>query len=380
MKKKVLLVVTKSNFGGAQRYVYDLATNLPTDEFDIAVAFGPGLDGRPGRLAKMLSEKGVRTILVLELGRDINPIGDLRALRALITLFKKEQPHVVHLNSSKAGGLGAFAARLAGVPRIIFTSHGLAFDEKRGALQRLLIWLATWTTILLTHTTIAVSVETFERIRHMPFLRKKVRLVHNGIITPTFISKQDARTEIMTLDPNLPHEGHWIGSIGELHRNKDYATAIDALTYMESDAHLVVIGEGEARESLLARAVENNVQDRVHLVGFVSDAAKYLRAFDTFILPSQKEGLPYVLLEAGYGYLPVVATDIPGVRDVILPDFTGLIVPPGDAQALSNAIERTLTDARLSRSLADELLKRIQKSFALDTMIEKTSLLYSDHA
>jgi glycosyltransferase involved in cell wall biosynthesis len=378
MKKRILLVVTKSNFGGAQRYVFDLATHLPTDQFEVAVAFGPGPDGTPGRLARMLSEKGVRTVLVPELGRDVNFAGDWRAFRALITLLKKERPDVVHLNSSKAGGLGALAARWAKIPRIIFTSHGLAFDENRPFVQRILIRLATWATMMLAHTTIAISNNTFERARHLPFLWKRVALVHNGIETPTFFSPADARKELRSLDPETP-DTLWIGSIGELHPNKNYGAMIDAMAHIDAATHLVLIGEGELRESLLARAKEKGVSGRVHLLGYVPEAAKYLRAFDAFVLPSIKEGLPYVLLEAGYAYVPVVASDIPGVRDVILDNFTGLLVPPMDSVALAASLGRVLGDATLARSLSDELLKRIQKSFPLETMVEKTASLYAAH-
>lgn len=378
MKKRVLIVVTKSNFGGAQRYCFDLATNLPPDDFEVTVAFGPGPDGKPGALASMLAEKRIRTILVPELTRDVSLRGDFQAARALRALFIRERPDVVHLSSSKAGGLGALAARLARVPRILFTAHGLAYDERRSRVSRTLIWGATWATMLLAHRTIAISHDTFERARRLPFLRTRIVLIRNGILSPSFLSKEEARDEIRTLDPEIPARAHWIGAVGELHPNKNHTAAIDALTYMESDAHFVILGSGELLASLRAYAETKHVEKRVHLLGFVPDAARYMRAFDCMILPSHKEGLPYVLLEAGYAYLPVIASDIAGVRDIILNDFTGILVPPDDHAALAYAIERVLGDARLSRSFADELLKRVQKSFSLDTMLEKTTRLYAN--
>jgi len=397
MKKKVLFVITKSNWGGAQRYVFDLATSLSPADFDVIVAFGPapapvrdatkatsspykqvsnGAGGHPGQLSKMLLEKSIRTILIPELGRDIRLADDWRAFRALVGLFKAERPDIVHLNSSKAGGLGALAARLARIPRSIFTSHGLAFDEKRPALQKILITLATWATILLAHATILISNDTFERARKMPFLRRKVHLVWNGIVSPLFLSKHDARKELRGLDPQMPEGTRWIGSVGELHPNKDYACAIDCAALLPEDTHLVIIGDGEEREALLARAKEKGVGRRMHLLGFIPDAAKYLRAFDVFVLPSQKEGLPYVLLEAGLAYIPVVASDTAGVKDIILDGFTGLLVPPHDTHALASALERAFGDATLARSLKDELLKRVQQTFSFEKMMEKTIALY----
>ena len=149
-KKRILFIITKSNFGGAQRYVYDLATHL-SEAYDVAVAFGgTGVHySSEGTLAKKLSDRGVRTIFVQSLGRDINLGGDFRAFFDLIKLFKKERPDVVHLNSSKAGGMGALAGQIAGIPRIIFTSHGLPYDEDRSVFARATILTATWITFLL---------------------------------------------------------------------------------------------------------------------------------------------------------------------------------------------------------------------------------------
>jgi glycosyltransferase involved in cell wall biosynthesis len=378
MATKALLVVTKSNFGGAQRYVYDLAANLPKDRYEIVVAFGPAPDGKPGRLAKLLAQRGIRTILVPELSRDVNLLGDVKACRALVRLFNAEKPDIVHLNSSKAGGLGALAGRIARVKRIFFTSHGLPFDEDRHVLVRAAITLATWLTIMLTHRTIAIANDTANRLKKLPFVRSKISLIHNGILTPRFLSPEDARRDIRTLDPSIPEDARWIGTIGELHPNKDYPTALEMMSFLETDAHLIVIGEGEERAKLSALAEENNVASRVHFLGYVPDAAQYVRAFDAFLLPSQKEGLPYVLMEAGYAYIPVVASDLPGIRDIILHNFTGLLVPPRDARAFSEAIEKILGDATLARSLSDELLKRVQKVFSLEQMIEKTARLYAE--
>lgn len=374
MRKKIIFAVTKSNFGGAQRYVYDLASALPADAFDVAVAFGPGTDGAAGELAKKLQVAMIRTITLPELGRDVQLARDWRSFIALKRTFALERPDIVHLNSSKMGGLGAVAARLLGVPNIIFTVHGFAFEEDRNWLQTILIRFASWLTMICTHTTITLTAHAFDRARRMPFLWRKVVLIHNGIQTPTFLSQSEARRELRTVT-DIP-DGLWIGSVGELHANKNYTVAIDAIAEID-DAHLIILGEGEERARLRARAEEKKVADRVHLLGFIPDAARYLRAFDVFVLPSNKEGLPYVLLEAGLAYIPIVASDIPGNREVILHNFTGLVFPPHDPGQLSAALLKVTGDATFARSLSDELLKRIRKTFSRETMLEKTIALYS---
>jgi glycosyltransferase involved in cell wall biosynthesis len=369
-RKKVLFVVTKSNFGGAQRYVYDLATRLPRDKFHVAVACGPDADGHTGHLSFLLEKKEIPTIEIPALTRDVRIVDDIRAFFALAGLFRAEQPDIVHLNSSKAGGLGALAARLSGVPRIVFTIHGLPADEERPRIQRAMIAFATWLTAALAHRTITLSQDAFERVRRLPFLFKKTSLVYNGIEPVEFLTPSDARKQLRAIDPAIP-DGFLLGSIGELHANKGFDLAIDALP---PHLHFVVIGAGEEKEALMARAKDNGTTDRVHFLGFVPDAARYLRAFDAFLLPSRKEGLPYVLLEAALAHVPIIASDIPGVRDVVLPDFTGILVGRTPAEVVS-AVGR-LQDPALVQSLTEEMATRVRTVFSMQQMLAKTVACY----
>jgi len=161
----VLFVITKSNWGGAQRYVYDLATNLPKNTFEVAVALGGS-----GELTSMLGSAGVRTISIEHLERDIHFFNEFRVFRTLLALYNKEQPDVVHLNSTKIGGLGSFAGRIAKVQRIIFTVHGWAFNEERNSLFRLALWFFSWLTIIFCHKVITISYHDTRQAVSFPFV------------------------------------------------------------------------------------------------------------------------------------------------------------------------------------------------------------------
>jgi glycosyltransferase involved in cell wall biosynthesis len=131
MKKKVLFVITKPNWGGAQRYVFDLATALPKERYDVALAVGG-----EGELTKRLEERNIPAINIPSLKRDISLIAEFRAFSALKDTFMRERPDIVHLNSSKAGALGALAARAAGVSASSslhtagrFANHGILFGR-----------------------------------------------------------------------------------------------------------------------------------------------------------------------------------------------------------------------------------------------------------
>lgn len=353
--KKVLFVVTKSNWGGAQRYVFDLATHLPKQDFEVSVAFG-----QEGLLAKRLREAGVKTFPIASLQRDVAVGADFKSYFELYRLFKKEKPDVVHLNSSKAGGVGALAARMSGVPKIIFTSHGLAWDEDRNIFAKMFIYLASQLTFALCHSVITISEDTHRRAHGSV-------LIYNGRAPVPLLARAEARATLM-----LPTEGLTVGANGELTRNKGYRYLLDAVKLVKSPATFVIVSDGEERVALEQRIARESLP--VRLAGFVPDAARLLAAFDIFVMPSVKEGLPYVLIEAGHAGLPVVASDIPGITDVI--GDVGLLVPAKDPTSLAQALEKLLSDPALRQTLGKKLQERIQKEFSLDRMVKETAVLY----
>jgi len=170
-KKKVLFVITKSNWGGAQRYVYDLATGLPKTDFDITVALGGD-----GLLASKLRAAGVRVISIPSLQRDFSLAKELHSVQEIYDLLKVEQPDILHLNSSKAGILGTVIGRFNKVPKIIFTAHGWAFNEDRPFWQRVLLKTIHWLTVLSSHHTIAVSKEVVRQM-NWPFAASRMTVI-----------------------------------------------------------------------------------------------------------------------------------------------------------------------------------------------------------
>jgi len=302
--KKILLVITKANWGGAQKYVYDLATSLPRTAFDVQVAFG-----QPGLLARKLQEANITTHLISSLDRDLSLFSDIRSFFEFFHLFRRERPDAIHLNSSKAAGLGALAARFAGVPRIIFTAHGWPFGEKRNVLWRLFAYLGSWATAMLSHTVIVVSKHDLTVGKRLPFCSSKMHLVYNGIdLNPILGSAEVIRNA-------FPAEVRITGTIGELTRNKNQILLIEQARH-DPSMYVAIVGEGEDRAYLERKIQEYGLEERVRLFGFQT-ASSVLRGFDVFALPSLKEGLPYVLLEARAAGLPIVANRVGGVGEIL---------------------------------------------------------------
>src|SRR5574343_2108766 len=248
-KIKILYVITKSNFGGAQKYVYDLARSLPTDQFEVIVALGG-----EGILAEKLANSHVCTICIPSLERDVSFFKDFATLITFWKLFRKERPDVVHLNSAKASGLGALAGRLALVRKIVVTAHGWAFNEDRSALSRALITFFSWITVLLAHKTIAVSDAVKNDTGKWPFVHNKITTIRNGISAPQFTTCEDSRCELESVSKiTFPTDAFIIGTVAELHKNKGLAYALNVFAQIApKNPHIfyIIFGEGEERADL----------------------------------------------------------------------------------------------------------------------------------
>lgn len=363
--KKVLFVVTKSGLGGASRGVLELAEEC-AGTMDVTVAAGGN-----GELFQMLAQKGIRTISIPTLARDISLVKEIKTLFYFVDLFKSEKPDVVHLHSPKAGGLGALAARIVGIKKIIYTAHGWAFFEDVPWWNKMFRRLFSYITVFLAHTTIAVSKKDAHAFDKWPFIKNKITYIPNGVTLPSpAFPHAEARAAL-----NLPQDAFIIGTIAELHKNKGLSYLIEAAEKVPN-ATFVVVGEGEERKRLLLAIAAHRIEDRFILQGYIPDAHLYIRAFDIFVLPSIKEGLPYVLLEAGAAEVPVVATDIGGIPDLIEHEKTGLLVPPKDSGALAEALARLKSDASLRASLSSALKQKIEREFSFDLMLKKTTTLY----
>lgn len=307
-RQKVLYLITKSNWGGAQRYVYDLVTHLPST-YERVVAFGPeGPSGEPGALAEKLRQAGIRTILIPELSRDIGPL-DMKAFSAVRTLCAAERPDIVHLNSSKAGLIGALAARAARVPRVVFTAHGWPFRESRSRAWKAVAWLGSLATVLLAHRVICICTSDLGAFSRVPFVRRKQVLIYSGI------DRSMAFGSGAIIRSAFPAGARITGTIGELTANKNQAALIEAARKDEG-LSLAIVGEGEDRPLLERMVAAYGLGERVRFFGFLP-AADVLKGFDRFALPSKKEGLPYVILEARLAGLPIEANRVGGVGEAL---------------------------------------------------------------
>lgn len=375
---RILFVVTKGTLGGAQRYVLDLAAAARQKGMDVAVAHGT-----PGWLEAELDARNIRRVVLPHLGRDVRMRADLRALRELWSVIRKERPDVLHLNSSKAAAFGALIGRLLRIPRVIVTVHGWAFNEPRPLPERAAIYGIQWFTTLLSHASIVISHADAREARRFWWCAGKIALIHNGIDDFERLPKYDARAWFRKHAPGMSPGGVWVGIIAELTRNKGVDILIGAfegLAARHPEAQLLVVGGGELWGTLTARSRALRARERIHLVnlGGRTEARRLIGAFDIFVLPSRKEGLPYVLLEAGRAALPSIATRVGGNPDIIEHGVSGLLIPPEDPAALSSELESLMSDIPRRVAFGRALEKRVETLFTAARMAEETFAVYRE--
>lgn len=366
-RKKVIYVITKANWGGAQKYVFELISSLPVEQFAVSVVYGGD-----GLLAEKLRAEGIEATSIPGLWRDVKVWSDFKAFWQLWRLFKKEQPDIVHLNSSKIGAMGALAARLAGVKKVIFTIHGWAFDEDRPWWQRWIIKLISWLTLVLAHQTIAISKHSKDQTKAwVGRVGNKVKVIYNGINTNEDIIYK-TRADLGIATDNLI-----IGTIAELTKNKGLWYAIKAMKELKNrKLILFIVGEGEEREVIEGLIAKEGLEEKVVLLGFKDKAYNLLKIFDIFILPSLKEGVPYVLLEAGLAERPVIASNVGSIPEIINDSTSGILVPPRDVDALVQAIDELAGNAPKRTLLGKALREKITLDFSKEKMLAETISLY----
>ena len=352
-RPRVLVLITLAEVGGAQTYVMQLLPAL-VERFDVTVAaWGPG------PLREATERSGARYVPLRHVRRALHPLHDLRGLLELYRLCRRVRPQLVHANSSKAGVLGRLAARLAGVPVRVFTVHGWAFKAHHGLASRLYLWADRAMRPL---TTAVVCVAEGER---RIGIARRTCAADRTVVIPNAVAEAPAAA--------LRGEPPVVVSVGRLKQPKDFSTLARALAQLDVPYRALVAGDGPDRPALEAEVAALGV--RLGLPGERDDIPGLLASADVFVLSSRSEGMPLSILEAMAAGLPVVASAVGGVPELVLDGETGLLVPPGDPAALAAGLRRLLEDpARRRRGVAGR--ERAQREFGLERFRREHVELY----
>lgn len=275
--------------------------------------------------------------------RRVNALDDLRALWVVLKSVREFGPDIISAHSTKAGYAARFAGAILRKP-VVFTVHGWAFGEGRGRWQTKA--LATMERLAAVVTAKIICVSDYDRniaLRHGIASSEKLVLIRNGVDARPFLN---ADSGIVRAEFNLGQRPV-IAMVARLVPQKDPLTLLQACKILKGDFALLVAGDGDLQDKMRGFVSDGDLEHSIFLLGERKDIPQILAASDVFVLSSRWEGLPYTIIEAMISGLPVVATHVGGVPELVEDGVTGFLVPPGNPGALAQALQRVLDDSEL---------------------------------
>lgn len=386
MRHIKVLQILEAMGGGTANLLYELITHLDLDEFKIDVALPPPAPYDPMRpladpgFPDLMREKGFKVETVRLVGGKIAPLADLKATLALYRIMRRNRYDVVHAHSAKGGFTGRLAARLAGVPAIIYTPSGLPFNPFISRHVSLMYLALERFAGLYTDAIIAVcESERQQVVRHGLVAESKVVLLPNPFDVAACKPSVPpaAKRQELGLSPGDPV----VGTVARLTRQKGVEFFVEAAAIVLRShpwAQFVLIGDGELRPQVEAQINDLDIASSFHFLGRRADCLDIMATFDIFVMPSLWEGSPYASLEAMALAKPVVGTDVTGVRDLVQHQVNGILVPAESAQALAQATVTLLEDKDLAARLGEEGRRSLGQRYDPTRIALQTGRLYKE--
>lgn len=374
---KVLILITKGVLGGAQSFVLSLAEGLQSAGVAVTVAFGEG---------NFLSEKcalhNIPTHSLKTLQRTLNPIKNIQAIFEVRTLIKKGNYDVLHINSSNALFAALSAKLCARPPKVVFTFHGLSLLEKTARVSIVvkgIYWVVVKTLLFFVDEVVFVSDANKKRAQELHIASNGV-VIYNSIngAAMNFLDSHTARTEMEKKSGVYLENSFIIGSVGRLSDEKNYEFLVRGLKDIVDQvpfAQLVLIGDGPQKAHLEKVSEELGLREHVVFLGEIVDAYRLLKGFNVFVLTSRYEGMPVSILEALEAGIPVLSSDVGGVREQ-LPHASIQTFAQGDMRMFQDKLVALASDTALSDMLAEANYLRTKELFSYDMMITQYQNVY----
>lgn len=364
----VLHLIGGGEIGGAEQNILNLINHF--DRKKVCPHLGCLIKGSP--FAALARSQGIST--------DVFPMRfpfDLLPVRAIIAYCRKNDIALIHAHGTRANLLGRIAARRLNIP-CISTIHSLPeFDYLSSLKGKISLSLDAWT--LRSSSGLITVSDSLREVMTQRLSRKKLLLplktIYNGIEMLDFSKFPEMRCYFRQTW-GIPEKAIVIGTIGRLHPVKGQFRLVDALTVLIKefpDLHLVIIGEGPLNDKLKEQLASSGVSHT--MTGFIPDAWQALPAIDLFVLPSLNEGMGLVLLEAAQAGIPIVASRVGGVPELLTHNMEAVLVQPDDHLEIALACSLLLKNAELVKKLTDNAKKRAM-AFTVDRMVESTTGFY----
>ena len=336
--------------------------------FEVTLISAPG-----ETLTRLAGEEGVNACPVA-MRRGISPVADMISLVAIWRILQRLRPSITDFSTPKAGLLGNLAAWSLGIPHRIYTLRGLKLEGSKG-VKRLLLLAAEQATARCAHRVLcnSLSLRAAAGVLRIAPERKLCLLgdgSSNGVDAEQFSPSESRVREALGISEN----DFVLGFVGRLTRDKgvpELLIAFEEILHREPRCRLLLVGWFDDAEDALERRWREHIlsHPRISYTGFVLDTAPYYRAMDLFVLPTHREGFPNVALEASSCGLAVITTESTGARDAVLPEVTGLLIPPGIPEAIREAALALIADAGKRRRLGEAGRARVLERYTKERVL-----------
>lgn len=368
--------------------------HLTTADISLELLIGPQLSAfeaagyevvgvsAPGPFVEQVRARGVEHVALGNATRAMNLGADVAALVELVRLFRARRPDIVHTHNPKTGVYGRIAARLAGVPVVLNTVHGLYATPGDPLPRRIAVYAAERIASTCSQLELVQNPEDIDTLRSLRVPSGKLRLLGNGVDLGRFHPDPTVRDEVRA-ELGLGPDDVVVGAVGRLVQEKGYRELFAAWRQVSADApaaRLLVVGpsEPDKADGIGAADIAAAEAAGVRFLGMRDDVDRLYQALDIYVLLSYREGYPRSAMEAAACGLPVIATDIRGCRQVVNDGVTGLLIPSHDAGAAAGAISSLALDPRRRAALAAGAVERARTLFDQERVIDITLRAYED--
>ena len=368
---KVMQIIARMNVGGPAVIVAELMRGLDKSEIEQILVTGFCDENEADYLDTVATD--IKATRIAGLGRSVSIVADVNAFFGLVSLIRKYKPDVIHTHTAKAGVLGRAASLLAGRGAIrVHTFHGhLLHGYFNRPLTRLVILIEKFFAVR-TKVLIAIGSKVKDELLAAGIGKsEKYRVFFPGLPAPKSISKSDAQNSL-----GLSPQTSYITYVGRLTQIKRPDRLLDVAKECKKrglDLHFLVAGEGELFESSRARAEREHLN--ITFFGWRSDIAQIFAASDIAILTSENEGIPLTLIQAAQAALPIVATNVGSISDIVIDQSTGYLTSTHTAE-MADVIEKLVRDAQLRRIMGEAGKARASQYFSLERMLKDHADLY----
>jgi len=378
-KIKILRIIARLNIGGPAIHTILLTAGLNDQRFESTLV--TGVEGRyEGNMLDLAAAKGVKPIIIPQLRRNVDPIGGLVTLFKLYRLMRRQKPHIVHTHTATAGLLGRLAARLAGVPVIVHTFHGHVLRGYFGPiLSEGLVWMERFLARLSDRIVTVSEGQRRELAGYGVAPLEKITVVPLGFELESLLACESHRGELRR-ELGLADDNKLVGIVARLVPIKNHRLFLQAAQVVAEavpQARFLVVGDGELREELEAYACDLGLDGKILFTGWRRDLARLYADLDVVALTSINEGTPVSLIEALAAGVPVVATAVGGVPDVVVEGGTGYLVEVGDVKGMAAAIIELLRNPERAKEMGMAGRKAVYPKFSAQTLIANVEGLYA---